>query len=108
MAGGPPDGARRSILTVNGGSSSKWIGAFAAALEGLDALVFAGGIGENAPQVRARICRPLAFLGIELEAQRNVANAPVISADRNRVAVRVIPTDEEVMIARSVHRIINR
>jgi len=57
----------------------KWIGAFAAALGGLDTLVFAGGIGEHAPTVRARICDGLGFLGIELEVQRNVANEGVIS-----------------------------
>jgi acetate kinase len=85
----------------------KWIGAFAAALGGLDTLVFAGGIGENAPVVRARICDGLGFLGIELEEKRNVANASVISAAASRVAVRVIHTDEELMIARSVCRVLN-
>jgi acetate kinase len=85
----------------------KWIGAFAAALGGLDTLVFAGGIGENAPLVRARICDGLGFLGIELEEKRNVANAGVISAATSRVAVRVIHTDEELMIARSVCRVLN-
>ena len=78
----------------------KWIGAFAAALGGLDTLVFAGGIGENAPTVRARICDGLGFLGIELEEKRNAANEGVISAAASRVAVRVIHTDEERMIAR--------
>ncbi len=78
----------------------KWIGAFAAALGGLDTLVFAGGIGENAPTVRARICQGLKFLGIELEGKRNAANAGVISSAAGRVAVRVIPTDEERMIAK--------
>jgi hypothetical protein len=58
----------------------KWIGAFAAALGGLDTLVFAGGIGENAPTVRARICDGLGFLGIELDEKRNAANDGVISA----------------------------
>jgi acetate kinase len=80
----------------------KWIGAFAAALGGLDTLVFAGGIGENAPTVRFRICEGLRFLGIELEGKRNVANEKVISAAASRVAVRVIPTDEEWMIANMV------
>ncbi|OFW67862.1 MAG: acetate kinase [Actinobacteria bacterium RBG_13_63_9] len=84
----------------------KWIGAFAAALGGLDTLVFAGGIGENAPTVRARICEGLGFLGIELEAKRNAANEGVISAAASRVAVRVIRTDEELMIARSVYRVL--
>jgi len=82
----------------------KWIGAFVAALGGLDTLVFAGGIGENAPTVRARICDGMGFLGIELEEKRNAANEGVISAAASRVAVRVIRTDEEQMIARSVCR----
>ena len=80
----------------------KWIGAYSAALEGLDTLVFAGGIGENAPLVRARICDGLGFLGIELEEKRNAANEGVISTSDSRVVVRVIHTDEEQMIARSV------
>jgi acetate kinase len=80
----------------------KWVGAFAAALGGLDALVFAGGIGENAPLVRARICKGLGFLGIELEENRNATNEGMISADASRVSVRVIPTDEEWMIAKTV------
>jgi len=84
----------------------KWIGAFAAALGGLDTLVFAGGIGENAPAVRARICDGLGFLGIELEAKRNATNEGVISAASSRVAVRVIHTDEEWMIAKTVCRIL--
>jgi acetate kinase len=80
----------------------KWIGAFAAALGGLDTLVFAGGIGENAPPVRARICTGLGFLGILLEEKQNAANAGVISAAASRVAVRVMRTDEELMIATTV------
>ncbi len=80
----------------------KWIGAFAAALGGLDTLVFAGGIGENAPVVRARICDGLGFLGVELDEPRNAANAGVISVATGRVAVRVIHTDEERMIAQMV------
>jgi len=80
----------------------KWIGAFAAVLSGLDTLVFAGGIGEKAPIVRARICAGLGFLGIELEGKRNAANEGVISIDASRVKVRVIRTDEEFMIAETV------
>jgi acetate kinase len=80
----------------------KWIGAYTAVLGGLDTLVFAGGIGENAPVVRARICAGLEFLGIEIDQRQNAANAGVISAETGRVAVRVMHTDEEVMIARSV------
>ncbi len=84
----------------------KWIGAFAAALGGLDTLVFAGGIGENAPPVRARICHGLGFLGIELEEKRNAANESLISAAARRVVVRVIHTDEEWMIAKTVCRVL--
>jgi acetate kinase len=84
----------------------KWIGAFAAALGGLDTLVFAGGIGENAPTVRARICDGLGFLGIEIEEKQNIANAGVISPAVGRVAVRVIRTDEEWMIAKTVCRVL--
>jgi acetate kinase len=84
----------------------KWIGAFAAALGGLDTLVFAGGIGENAPAIRARTCDGLEFLGIEVEQTRNAASEGVISATASRVAVRVIHTDEELMIARLVTRLL--
>jgi acetate kinase len=80
----------------------KWIAAFAGALGGLDTLVFAGGIGENAPTVRARICDELGFLGIELDQKRNAEHAPCISTGTGRVKVRVIRTDEELMIAKSV------
>jgi acetate kinase len=86
--------------------AKKWLGAFAAALGGLDTLVFSAGIGENCPSIRARICDGLGFLGIELNEARNAENAAVISADASRVTVRVIRTDEELMIARSVCRIL--
>ena len=85
----------------------KWIGAFAAALGGLDTLVFAGGIGENAPSVRSRICGGLEFLGIDLDQTRNAQNALLICPDASRVKVRVIHTDEELMIARSVVYVLN-
>ena len=85
--------------------AKKWIGSFAAALGGLDTLVFAGGIGENAALIRERICDGLGFLGIELDSKRNAKNAGLISVDGGLVAVRVIRTDEEVMIARSVVRV---
>ena len=84
-----------------------WIGSFAAALGGLDTLVFAGGIGENAPLIRERICDGLGFLGIELDVKRNAENATLISQAAGRVKVRVIRTDEELMIAKSVCRVLN-
>ena len=86
--------------------AKKWIGSFAAALGGLDTLVFAGGVGENAPLVRARICAGLSFLGIELNESRNADTAAVISTDASRATVRVIRTDEELMIARSLCRVL--
>jgi acetate kinase len=82
--------------------AKKWIGSFAAALGGLDTLVFAGGIGENAPLVRARICDGLGFLGIVLDDKHNATNEGIISAETSRVSMRMIRTDEELMIARSV------
>ena len=86
--------------------AKKWIGAYSAVLNGLDTLVFAGGIGENAPVVRARICEGLGFLGIEINESRNAETAQVISTDASRVTVYVIRTDEELMIAGSVCRIL--
>ena len=86
--------------------AKKWIGAYAAALGGLDTLVFAGGIGENAPPVRARICEGLGFLGIELDESRNTASTDAISTNSSRATVRVIRTDEELMIARSVYQVL--
>ena len=84
----------------------KWIGSFAAALGGIETLVFSGGIGENAPAVRARTCDGLGFLGIELEEKHNVANEGVISAASSRVVVRVIRTNEEQIIAKTVCQVL--
>jgi len=78
----------------------KWIGSFTAALGGLDTLVFAGGIGENAAAIRARICGGLDCLGIALSAERNAQGAALVSGDSGPVAVRIIRTDEESVIAR--------
>jgi acetate kinase len=84
----------------------KWIGSFAAALGGVDTLVFAGGIGENSPTIRARICGGLNFLGIELNDARNAQSAALVSAESGSVAVRVIRTDEESVIAGSTIRLL--
>jgi acetate kinase len=81
-------------------SVKKAIGALAAALGGLDVLVFSGGIGEHAAEVRAGICEGLEFLGVALDGPRNAAGESMISAEGGRVQVRVIPTDEESMMAR--------
>ncbi len=80
----------------------KWIGSFAAALGGLETLVFAGGIGEHSPEIRAQICAGLEFLGIQLESSRNQDGGAVISAPDSVVCVRVMATDEERMIAEMV------
>ena len=88
--------------------AKKGIGAFAAALGGIDTLVFAGGIGENAPEIRRRICAGLGFLGIALDEGRNASGALLISTDQGPVKVRVIRTDEELMIARAAARLTAR
>jgi acetate kinase len=87
--------------------AKKWVGAFAAALGGLDTLVFSAGIGERSAAIRTRICDGLDFLGIDVDDARNAAHAAVISTDASRVAVRVMRTDEELMIARSVSRVLS-
>jgi len=84
----------------------KWIGSFAAALGGIETLVFSGGIGENAPAVRARICDGLGFFGIELDEKHNAANEGVISAASSRVVIRVIRTNEEQIIAKTVCQVL--
>ena len=86
--------------------AKKSIGALTAALEGVDTVVFSGGIGENCPLIRSKICRGLEFLGIEVNEALNDKNASVISTRTSEVIIRVIPTDEEQMIARSVSRVI--
>jgi acetate kinase len=88
--------------------AKKYIGAYAAALGGLDALVFTGGIGERAPAIRERICNGLEFLGIRIDAARNAANAPVISASDGRVNVRVIQTDEDLMIVQHAKAVLGQ
>jgi acetate kinase len=87
-------------------SVKKAIGALAGVLGGLDVLVFSGGIGENAAPLRARICAGLAFLGVAVDADRNRAHAPLISPGSGRVRVRVIATDEELMVARQTLRLL--
>jgi acetate kinase len=80
--------------------AKQWIGSYAAVMGGLDCLVFSGGIGEHAGEIRSRICDGLGFLGIDIDFSRNSSSAPVISSNNSSVAVRVIKTNEEVMLAR--------
>jgi acetate kinase len=99
------------VLTVNGGSSSIQFAlfaeaAFAVALGGLDTVRLAGVIGENSPVIRARICAGLEFLGIDIDPQRNGANAAATSVETSRVAVRVVRTDEERVVADTVFRLL--
>ena len=82
--------------------TKKNIGAYAAALGGLDTLVFSGGIGEHSHEVRSQVCEGLEFFGIELDLTKNINNEAIISADMSKVSVRVIRTNEELMIARFV------
>jgi acetate kinase len=87
----------------------KWIGAFAAVLGGVETLVFAGGIGENTPVVRERICAGLEFLGIAVDPHENAANAAIISPKAGGGAtVRVIRTNEELVIAKAVWRLLSQ
>jgi acetate kinase len=93
------DSRAREALALFCYQAKKWIGSFAAVLGGVDTLVFAGGIGENAAPLRRRICDGLQFLGIEIDADKNLRNAPQISSDAGAVVVRVMHTDEESIIA---------
>jgi acetate kinase len=88
--------------------AKKFLGALAAALGGLDSLVFTGGIGEHSATVRERVCEGLDFLDIQLDPDRNGAHAPVISSDAAAVTVCVVPTDEDLMVARHTRRLIEQ
>jgi acetate kinase len=84
----------------------KYIGAYAAVLNGFDALIFTAGIGENVPRVRAMVCEKLSYLGVQLDAARNKAGELIISKDGTSPAVLVVPTDEELMIVRDTVRLL--
>jgi acetate kinase len=86
--------------------AARELGSLAAALGGLDAIVFTAGIGENQSQVRARICEQSRWLGLELDADANATHGPRISTAASRVAAYVVPTDEEIMIAQHVMRVL--
>jgi acetate kinase len=99
----PHNPACRLAVAMYVYSVRKAIGSLAAALGGLDTIVFSGGIGEHAPAIRSRICDGLGFLGVRLDPDRNGANGPGIGSREGRAAVWVIPTDEEIVIARAAH-----
>jgi acetate kinase len=94
------DPAARAAIDLYVYRISRELGSLAAALGGLDAIVFTAGIGENSRSLRERVCRDAAWLGVELDRDANERNAPCISTGRSRVAAWVIPTNEELMIAR--------
>ena len=104
LAAQATDGRAADAVALFCYQARKWVGAYAAVLGGLDTLVFSGGIGEHAAEVRARICAGLGFLGLELDAACNATHAAVISSAASRVSVRIIPTNEERMIAQLVHQ----
>ena len=106
LAGQEP--AERQAVDSYVYSIAKAIGALTAALHGLDTLVFSGGIGEHAAIVRERVCDAFRYLGVSLDTAANARHAPVISTPASRVTVRVIPTNEELMIARAASRVIAR
>ncbi len=108
LAAEATDARAREALALFCYQARKFIGALAAVLGGLDVLVFTAGIGEHAPVIRQRICDGLEFLGLSLDGARNESNAAVISDDRSRVAVRVIKTNEELMIARHTRAVLPR
>jgi acetate kinase len=84
----------------------KYIGAFAAALDGVDTLVFTGGIGERSAVIRSRICEGLGFLGVRVDEGANERNADAISTGESSVSVRVIPTNEELIVARHTRAVV--
>jgi acetate kinase len=104
----PSDPAAAEAVALYCYQARKFLGALVAVLGGLDTLVFTGGIGEHAAPIRQRICADLAFLGLQLAPQRNARHAPIISGDQSAVTVRVIPTDEDTMIARHAYRLLRQ
>jgi acetate kinase len=100
------DPRAREALELFCYQAKKWIGSFAAALGGLDTLVFAGGIGEHAAPLRRRICEGLEFLGIDIDHAANAVNAATVSSKNSAVSVRIIRTDEESVIAESTARVL--
>jgi acetate kinase len=107
LSASPTDPKAEEAIGVFCYQAKKFIGAYAAALGGIDALVFTGGIGERSPAVRARICDGLGFLGLEVDAALNRENAATISATGSKVRVHTMRANEEAMIARHTRRAIS-
>lgn len=106
LAARPSDSRAADAVAMFCRSVRKQIGAFATVLDGLDLLVFTAGIGERASAVREEICRDLSHLGVEIDSVRNNASEDVISAAHSACLVRVIPTNEELMIARHTREVV--
>ena len=107
LSASPTDPKAEEAIGVFCYQAKKFIGAYAAALGGIDALVFTGGIGEQSPEIRARICDGLGFLGIEVDAALNLENAPTVSATGSKVRVHTMKANEEAMIAKHTRRAIS-
>ena len=101
-AAAPDDPRAADAVALFCYTATKFIAALASTMNGLDALVFSAGIGEHAPATRAKICQNLQFLGLDIDQQTNTANAPLISSKQSRIKVRIIPTDEELIITQTV------
>jgi acetate kinase len=100
------DGRAREAVDLFVYRIGRELGSLAAALGGLDALVFTAGIGERSPMIRERVCRDGAWLGVQLDAAANQAGGPCISTAASSVSVWTIPTNEELMIARHTRRLV--
>ena len=100
------DGAAHDAVELFCYQARKHIGSLAAVLGGLDVLVFTGGIGEHSPEIRKRICTGLGFLGVTIDEEKNRKNMPVVSQEKGPVAVRIIKTNEELMIARHAYTVL--
>jgi acetate kinase len=103
----PTDAHAAQAIEMYCYQARKFVAAMASTLAGLDTFVFTAGVGTNAPEIRQRICSGLEFMGVRLDPTRNAANAPIISTDDSPVTVRVMKTDEELMIARHTYKLLN-
>jgi acetate kinase len=103
-----PDVRARDAIDLFVFGMAREVGALASSLGGLDGIVFTAGIGEHAPQIRAMVCKRLRWLGVELDEEANSRGADVISTAQSRITVRVIPTDEEAMIAHHTFDVVRK
>jgi acetate kinase len=101
------DNAARMAVQMFAYQVRKFIGAYAAVLNGLDTLVFTGGIGERAAEVRTEICSGLEYLGVTLDMAANGQNAEVISQSGTKCTIRVVQTDEDLMIASHTRNVVH-